>query len=73
MVQAHIVSVSFLREIVLMLVVVQLKSCQFQVVFDHSIKVFPTVWFFFFLHLTSIVRTKKNVGSTRKPPLALSV
>ena len=26
-----------------------------------------------FLHLTSIVRTKKNVGSTRKPPLALSV
>ena len=29
--------------------------------------------FFFFLHLTSIVRTKKNVGSTRKPPLALSV
>ena len=31
------------------------------------------VWNIIFLHLTSIVRTKKNVGSTRKPPLALSV
>ena len=36
-------------------------------------KLFVIFFLFFFLHLTSTVRTKKNVGSTRKPPLALSV
>ena len=34
---------------------------------------FIAFFFFFFFALTSIVRTKKNVGSTRKPPLTLSV